>query len=61
MVQSMQQQAALQRSLGLCRPENAVNSDLADCSALPDPYHLNAVVIPLEQEALRAGADFVGK
>ena len=61
MSQSMQQQAAPGRSLDLWRPENAANAELADCIAFPESHHLNDVVTTLEQEALRGGADFVGK
>ena len=61
MAQLMQQQAAPEPSLDLWRPENAVNAELADCIAFPAPHHLNDVVTTLEQEALRGGADFVGK
>jgi len=61
MAQLMQQQAAPEPSLDLWRPENAANAELADCIAFPAPHHLNDVVTTLEQEALRGGADFVGK
>ncbi len=61
MAQLMQQQAAPEPSLDLWRPESAANAELADCIAFPAPHHLNDVVTTLEQEALRGGADFVGK
>ena len=61
MAQLMQQQAAPEPSLDLWRPENAANAELADCIAFPAPHHLNDVVTTLEQEALRGGAEFVGK
>ena len=61
MAQLMQQQAAPEPSLGLWRPEHAADAELADCSAFPATHHLNDVVTTLEQEALRDGADFVGK
>ena len=61
MAQLMQQQAAPEPSLDLWRSENAANAELADCIAFPSPHHLNDVVTTLEQEALRGGADFVGK
>ena len=61
MAQLMQQQEAPEPSLDLWRPENAADAELADCIALPEPHHLNDVVTTLEQQALRGGADFVGK
>ena len=61
MAQLMQQQAAPEPSLDLWSPENAADAELADCIAFPAQHHLNDVVTTLEQEALRGGADFVGK
>ena len=61
MAQPLQKQAAPEGLQDRLRPENAANAELADCIAFPALHHLNDVVTTLEQEALRGGAEFVGK
>ena len=61
MAQPLQKLATPERLQDSWSPEIAVDAELADCIAFPAPHHLNDVVTTLEQEALRGGADFVGK
>ena len=61
MAQPLQKLAAPERLHERWRPQIAVDAQLADCIAFPEPHHLNDVVTSLEQEAFRGGADFVGK
>ena len=61
MAQALQKQAAAERLQDRWRPEIAVDAQLADCIALPEPQHFTDVVASLEQEAFRGGAEFVGK
>ena len=61
MAQPLQKLATPERLQDSWSPEIAVDAQLANCIAFPDPHHLNVVVTSLEQEAFRGGADFVGK
>ena len=61
MAQPLQKQVAAERLQDRWRPEIAVDAQLADCIALPEPQHFTDVLTSLEQEAFREGADFVGK
>ncbi len=62
MAQPLQKLASPERLQDSWSPEiAAVDAQLADCIAFPEPHHLNDVVTSLEQEAFRGGADFVGK
>ena len=61
MAQPLQKLAAPEHLQDGWRPEIAVDAQLADCIAFPEPHLLNDVVTSLEQEAFRGGADFVGK
>ena len=61
MAQPLQKQAAPEGLQDDWRPGIAVDAQLADCIVFPEPHHLNDVVTSLEQEAIRGGADFVGK
>ena len=61
MAQPLQKQAAPEHLQDCWRPEIAVDAQLADCIAFPEPQHFTEVVASLEQEAFQGGGEFVGK
>ena len=61
MAQQMQRQRASQPSLEILDPIDTASIELAPCVQLQaHNLHLD-LLVSLEQEALSAGADFVGK